>query len=94
MATCCCLGSFFKRKQLIQKGYLTITDTVDPQILIWENLGVKSWTHCKAGLRTWALMVVLLVFSFWGQYYFANLEKDLTGLVRSDCSGESSYNID
>jgi hypothetical protein len=39
---CCCLGGFFKKKQLLQYGFLTVNEPMDPQILEWENLGI-SW---------------------------------------------------
>ena len=39
----CCLDQFFKKKRLIQDGNLTINDTVDPQIILWENIGISEW---------------------------------------------------
>jgi len=37
------------------------------------------------------IVVLGLVFamSFGGQYYMSNIQKDLTDIVKSDCTGES-----
>ena len=35
----CCMGSLFKKKKLLQKGYLQLDEAIEPEILIWENYG-------------------------------------------------------
>lgn len=38
---CCGLDQFFKKKRLVQEGDMKIKDVVDPQTVIWENVGVS-----------------------------------------------------
>lgn len=91
---CCCLDSFFKKKKLIQKGYLTVNETVDPQIIAWENLGHSFGRKCMYRMISSALILMALAVGFGGQVYFANLEKDYDAIIRSDCSGETTYDLD
>lgn len=45
-------------------------------------------------MKTIMVIVMTLFASFWGFYYFQTIEKDLVSMVRSDCQGESSWDID
>jgi hypothetical protein len=91
---CCCLSQFFKKKQLIRKGFLTVESPVDPQIIVWENLGISCWSRCAHRMITSMLVLMVLLVGFGGQVYLSNLEKDYNDIVRSDCKSESFYNID
>ena len=91
---CCCLSQFFKKKQLIRKGFLTVRDAVDPQIITWENLGIGFWSKCFHRMATTFLIFACLIVGFGGQVYLSNLEKEYNDLVRSDCKSETQYNID
>ena len=94
IANCCCLDGFFRRKKLLQKGFPSIREVVDPQTVIWENLGVSFAQRCNQNMKTYMVVLMTLFISFWGFYYFQTIEKDLVSMVRSDCQGESSYDID
>ena len=37
------LDQFFKKKRLVQNGNITMNETVDPQIILWENIGINFW---------------------------------------------------
>jgi hypothetical protein len=91
---CCCLSQFFKKKQLIRKGFLTVREAVDPQIITWENLGIGFWSKCVHRMMTSMLIFMCLIVGFGGQVYMSNLEKEYNDIVRSDCKSESIYNID
>jgi hypothetical protein len=82
------------KSKLKQQGYLAVDSTVDPQILIWENLGLPRTYHLKQFLLGFVIVFSIMLVSFGGQYYFSNLEKDLVDIVRSDCSGEKIYDMD
>lgn len=91
---CCCLSGYFVKNKLKQRGYLSVHSTVDPQLLIWENLGLPRRYHLQQHILGFVVVVLIMMVSFGGQYYLSNLEKDLVDIVRSDCSGESRYDID
>jgi len=91
---CCCLDIFFLKGKLKQKGYLTVKHTVDPQILIWENLGISKLKYIKYLFMNFIVLGLIFGMSFGGQYYMSNIQKDLTDMVKSDCTGESQFNID
>jgi hypothetical protein len=91
---CCCLSNYFVRNKLKQRGFLRVNTTVDPQILIWENLGLPQSYHMKQHILGFIVVFAIMAISFSGQYYLSNIEKDLVDMARSDCSGESQYDID
>jgi hypothetical protein len=37
----CGFDQFFKKKRLVQQGDMNVKDVVDPQTVIWENVGVS-----------------------------------------------------
>ena len=45
-------------------------------------------------LLTTFLVLIMLVISFAGHWYLAQLQKDYSNLKRSDCSAEAYYDID
>lgn len=53
----CCLEKFFRKKMLLQKGNLFVQDTVDPEIILWENKGVPFGRRFKYGCWTACFMV-------------------------------------
>jgi hypothetical protein len=57
-------------------------------------LGLPRTYHLKQTLLGFATVAFIMLISFGGQYYLSNLEKDLVDIVRSDCSGESLYDMD
>jgi len=70
MTYMCCLGQFLRKKNLIQTGFMEFKETVDPQIIIWENLGVTWGQKWRFRLNAVLLMLVVLACSFGGQIYF------------------------
>lgn len=42
---------------------------------------------CKMFIFNWFFVFFVLFVSFWGQYYFSNVEKDYNNYKRSDCIG-------
>jgi hypothetical protein len=33
------MKAFFKKRKLLEKGFLSVSEAYDPQSIIWENLG-------------------------------------------------------
>ena len=94
MAYFCCLDHFLKKKRLIQKGFLKFEETVDPQIILWENLGVSLGQKWKYRIMSFCLIFLTLAVSFVGQYYFQRIEKSEIDLMKSDCQGEVWFTQD
>ena len=63
-------------------------DTVNPIAIVWENIGTRFTKNLKFSLYSIMSGLLIIVCSFWGLYYFSNLEKDMARSIRSDCSGE------
>jgi hypothetical protein len=40
------------------------------------------------------IIIFFIVASYWGQYYGYALQKNLQSYQKSDCTGESFYDID
>ena len=49
---------------------MKIKDVVDPQIVIWENVGVSQNQKMKNRIVTAVVMILCLIFSYGGHYYF------------------------
>lgn len=87
----CCMGSLFKKKKLLQKGYLRMKEAHDPEILIWENTGQSFWRKFFIGLTYlfFACVFIALGFStFWGT---AQVEKLRNEYIKGDCKGQDFY---
>jgi len=87
----CCMSSIFKRKKLLQKGYYNVGDTVDPECIIWENLGTSTCSKVLRWVGAGTVCLLLCAISFYGVLQVSNHEKDYVKYMKSDCSGEASY---
>lgn len=41
---CCCMPSIFRKKKLLRKGFYDIVYTDDPEMVIWEHIGISFWS--------------------------------------------------
>lgn len=73
---------------------MKIKDVVDPQIVIWENVGVSQMQKMYNRVVTASVMVVCLLISYGGHYYFQRIAKDLKEFEKSECSGTDWVTID
>lgn len=87
----CCLDQFFKKKRLVQDGNLTINETVDPQIILWENIGIRMWSNIYNRAFVFTAVVGTLIFSYCGQYYWQFIAKSLKDFRKSECSVEDIF---
>jgi hypothetical protein len=62
----CCLDHFFRKKRLVQEGSMTINEAVDPQIILWENIGLNDTSKFKNKFIVFAAVVWTLFFSYAG----------------------------
>lgn len=62
----CCMKSVFQKKKLLKKGYYSIRDTVEPETIIWENLGVPASSKFFRWVGALSLAAVLFAISFAG----------------------------
>lgn len=89
----CCMKQVFKKKKLLQKGFLNVDRAVDPKLIIWENQGVKVMSMIKRWLVALVLTILLGGISFYALWNFAKFEKSRLDYVKSDCTGESTYTM-
>ena len=80
--------------KLLNKGFYAVDGAVDPETILWENLGTP--VSKKATRWTSNLIVIILVFtvSFFGLWGIAQFEKLYSHWVKSDCSGNERYTIE
>lgn len=93
----CCLDQFFKKKRLrgvVQEGNMTINDTVDPQIILWENIGLSNFSQNMN--RAYVINAVFwtIFFSYCGQYYWQFIAKTLKQFKKSECGAEELFTND
>jgi len=87
----CCLDQFFKKKRLVQDGNLTINETVDPQIILWENIGISMGSNIYNRAFVFTAVVGTLIFSYCGQYYWQFIAKSLKDFRKSECSNKDLF---
>jgi hypothetical protein len=92
---CTCFSDkLYPNMKLLNKGFYAVEGAVDPETILWENLGTP--VAKKASRWTANLMVIIFVlaasyFGLWGISRFENLYKHV---VKSDCSGNEYFKID
>ena len=74
-----------RKRKLKSSGFPILEDAVDPECIIWENIGAKKSHHCKMWLASILLAFMFLAISFYGMHFMANKEKDRVDFVKSDC---------
>ena len=93
----CCLDQFFKKKRLrgvVQEGNMTINDTVDPQIILCDNIGLSNFSQNMN--RAYVINAVFwtIFFSYCGQYYWQFIAKTLKQFKKSECGAEELFTND
>jgi hypothetical protein len=81
----CCLDQFFRKKRLLRTGTISAIEAVDPQIILWENLGVSPFYRACEYLKIGTVMLCIFIVNFLGMLYFQFLEKDLVGIQINAC---------
>lgn len=79
------MSQVFKKKKLLRKGFYKIEETVDPETIIWENLGHKLTSKMKYWLGTLFISALVFSVSFAGFWAMALIEKNRVKYVKSDC---------
>lgn len=73
---------------------MKIKDVVDPQIVLWENVGVSQNQKMKNRVLTAVVMFFCLMISYTGHYYFQRIAKELKSFEKSECAGSDWVTID
>lgn len=92
---CSCISDkLYTNMKLLNKGFYAIEGAVDPETILWENLGTPA---SKKAIRvTLNLFVIVLVFlvSFFGLWGIAQFEKLHNKWVKTGCEGNDIFKID
>jgi hypothetical protein len=70
-----CMKKFFIKRKLVGEGFLQLEESVDPQSIIWENLGFQFYKKVFRILIIFLLFLIFFVISFYGMFNFTNIEK-------------------
>jgi len=88
------LKILFKKKKLLQKGYLSVSETVDPSCIIWENLGEGKIRK----LIKWASYLIISAGFFWISlvvlWQIGRIEKLRMDYFKQDCTTLDWYTMD
>jgi len=86
----CCMRSVFRKKKLLAQGYYDIGDTVDPDNLIWENIGSTKSSKFIRWFGALSISLMLFAVCFYFYLQTAYLERTKVDLNLSTC-GEPFY---
>ena len=70
-----CMKKFFIKRKLVGEGFLQLEESVDPQSIIWENLGTQLTYKISRYILIFLIFVIFFGVSFYGMYNFTNIEK-------------------
>jgi hypothetical protein len=80
------MRSVFRKKKLLNKGYYDLVDTVDPDNLIWENIGSSKTSKAKRWIGAISIALMLFAVCFYFYFQTAYLERQRVDLNLSTCS--------
>lgn len=90
----CCLSRWFKKGKLLGSGQLKVIEPNDPNIILWENMGVGMVEKIKNRVYTISMLPISLAFCYVGQYYWQRIAKSLKDLERSECLPGELFDMD
>ena len=79
------MKSIFKKKKLLQKGYPFVSETANPECIIWENLGQKKVSKYLTTLSICFAAAIVFSCGFFLTVFLATYEKKRHDFVKSDC---------
>ena len=84
----------YPNMKLLNKGFYAFEGAVDPETILWENLGTPA--KKKAMRFSLNFMVIILVFvvSFFGLWGIQLFERLYNKWVKTDCSGNETFSIE
>jgi hypothetical protein len=92
----CCVrcGLYLKDLRLLNKGVYNISHSVDPSIILWENVGEPFKSKVQRCFKAYSVSVIIFAVTFFGFWAIQLFEKLRWSWVLSDCSGNDWYWID
>ena len=90
----CCLSPWMRRYKIMRKGFLTLRQAQDPEIITWENLGHSLMSRLRRLLLAMVATITIFGVSFFGIWSIQLLEKTRFDWVKSDCTGDSWFTND
>ena len=69
---CTCLIPSRMKKKLLHNNWINVTPAVDPELLLWENFGVRGKQKCIRVAVYLLYMFTLLIGCFYGILYLEN----------------------
>jgi hypothetical protein len=76
--------------QLMEKGIYNVSAAMDPETILWENLGTPKRTKALRTIATLAFCVCIFSTSFAGIWAIQLFEKMHVSWVRSECNDDYS----
>ena len=90
----CCMRKSFNSKKLNGTGYYDIDESVDPDIIFWENIGKSKVNRFKEYVFGILCAIVLLAASICFFEYVAYSDRKSLNVVASTCSNDLVINIE
>ena len=77
--------------KLLEEGQYSVSPAVDPQTIVWENLGTPTPTKVKRMAFTIMFTVSIFLASFFGIWGISLFEKLRNDWGLSECNGEDVF---
>jgi hypothetical protein len=80
--------------KLLNKGFYAIEGAVDPETILWENLGTPASIKAKRFCLNFIVIIIVFAVSFFGLWGIQLFEKLYNKWVKTDCTGNEFFTID
>lgn len=80
------MRTMFKKKKLLESGYYNVTDSVEPDNIIWENVGTTAASRWKRRLGGLAVTLCLAAVSLTVFFSTAYLERQRVNFDIAPCT--------
>lgn len=78
---------------LLEKGLYYVQGSVDPETVLWENLGTPFRKKVGRNCLSVVVIIMVLAVSYFGLLGIKSFEALHNQFVKSDCSGNEYYSI-
>lgn len=92
--TCKCATKNLKKKYFLQTTLFRMERAVEPNKIMWENIGAPMSSNIMRALSTIYLSIVVLVINFFILWNIQNFERARSDWVTGTCNPKRDYTID
>ena len=92
---CTCVSDkLYPNMKLLNKGFYAIEGAVDPETILWENLGTPASKKAKRFSLNFMVIIAVFAVSFFGLWGLQLFERLFNKWVKTDCTGNEFFTIE